>query len=117
MVKEGRTEVVIRWRGSRTDAFSVKRRNRKPVCQRDGIDTVELVRRLAGFHPDTQFDAILNHQGRRSVRGLPFSTSLVQNLRHRHGVPRYRAAAADEEDEDELPSVRAAAQELGAPDA
>ena len=116
MAGEGRTEVVIHWRGGRTDAVSVKRRKRKPVCQRDGIDTVELVRRLAGFHPDTQFATILNHQGRRSARGLPYSRSLAQNLRYRNGVPRYGTLAEDEEDEGELPSVRAAAQEPRAPD-
>ena len=116
MAGEGRTEVVIHWQGGRTDAVSVKRRKRKPVRQRDGIDTVELVRRLAGFHPDTQFAAILNHQGRWSARGLPFSTSLVQNLRYRNGVPPYRASAEDQEDEGELPRVRAAAQEPRVPD-
>lgn len=116
MAEEGRTEAVIHWRGGRTDAVSVKRRKRKPVRQRDGIDTVDLVRRLAGFHLDTQFATILNHKGRRSARGLPFSRSPTQNLRYRNDVPRFRASAEDEEDQGVLPSVRAAAQEPRVPD-
>ena len=112
---EGRTEVVIHWRGGRADAFSVKRQKRRPVRRRDDIDTVELVRRLARFYPDSQIAVTLNHQGRRSARGLPFSTSLVQGLRKRHGVPGYTASAEDEED-GEILSVHAAAQQLGVSD-
>ena len=107
---EGQTEVVIHWRGGRTDAFSVKRQPRRPVRRRDDLDTVELVRRLARFYPDGQIAGILNDQGRRSAQGLPFSTSLVHKLRYRHGVPGYRAAAHEEEGE--LLSVRAAARQL-----
>ena len=107
---EGQTEVVIHWRGARTDAFSVKRQPRRPVRRRDDLDTVELVRRLARFYPDGQIAGILNDQGRRSAQGLPFSTSLVHKLRYRHGVPGYRAAAHEEEGE--LLSVRAAARQL-----
>ena len=110
VVEEDRTEVVIHWRGARTDAFSVKRQPRRPVRQRDDLDTVELVRRLARFYPDGQIAGILNDQGRRSAQGLPFSTSLVHKLRYRHGVPGYRAAAHEEEGE--LLSVRAAARQL-----
>ena len=50
VVEEDRTEVVIHWRGARTDAFSVKREKRRSVRQCDDIDAVESVRRLARFH-------------------------------------------------------------------
>ena len=116
LVEEGRTEVVIHWRGGRADAFSVKRRKRRPVRRRDDIDTVELVRRLARFYPDGQVAGILNGQGRRSARGLRFSASLVESLRRRHDVPAYRKPAAGEEEDGELLSVRAAARELGVAD-
>ena len=115
MVEEDRTEVVIYWRGGRMDAFSVKRQKRRSVRQCDDIDTVELVRRLARFYPDVQIAGILNGQGRRSAQGLAFSTSLVHKLRYRHGISRYRASAAGEE-EGELVSVRAAARQLGISD-
>ena len=115
VVEEDRTEVVIHWRGARTDAFSVKRQKRRSVRQCDDIDTVELVRRLARFYPDGQIAGILNDQGRRSAQGLAFSTSLVQKLRYRHGLSGYRASAAGEE-EGELLSVRAAARQLGISD-
>ncbi len=115
VAEEGRTEVVIHWRGGRADALSVRRSKRKPVRRHDDVDTVELVRRLARFCPDNQIAGILNGQGRRSARGLPFSTSLVRSLRGRHGVPGFSASTGDEED-GELLSVRAAARELGVAD-
>ncbi len=115
LAEDDRTEVVIHWRGGRADSFSVKRQKRRPIRRRDDIDTVELVRRLARFYPDVQIAGVLNDQGRRSARGLRFSASLVQDLRHRHGVPEFKASAKDEE-EGELLSVRAAARELGVAD-
>ena len=117
VVEEGRTEVVIHWRGGRADAFSVKRRKRRPVRRHDDVDTVELVRRLARFYPDAQVATLLNDQGRRSARGLPFSASLVKALRRRHGVPAYRKPAAGEEEDGALLSVKEAARELGISDA
>ena len=115
VLEEDRTEVIIHWRGGRTDAFSVKRQRRKSVPQCDDLDTVELVRRLARFYPDIQIAGVLNDQGRRSARGLAYSKSLVQKLRYRHRISRYRASAADEE-QGELLSVRVAARQLGISD-
>ena len=114
--EDDRTEVVIHWRGGRADSFSVKRQKRRPVRRDDDIDTVELVRRLAQFYPDAQVATLLNGQGRRSARGLWFSTSLVQDLRRRHGIPEFKASATDEGD-GELLSVKEAARELGISDA
>ena len=114
---EGRTEVVMHWRGGRADAFSVRRNQRKPVRQHDDIDTVELVRRLARFYPDDKIAMVLNDQRRRSARGLRFSASLVGSLRRRHDVPAYRQPAAGEQEDGELLSVQAAARELGISDA
>ena len=114
---EGRTEVVIHWRGGRADAFSVRRSQRKPTDRRDDVDTVELVRRLARFHPDARVATLLNDQGRRSARGMRFSRSLVQDLRRRHGVPAYRKPEADDEGDGALLSVKEAARELGISDA
>ena len=114
--EDDRTEVVIHWRGGRADSFSVKRQKRRPVRRDDDIDTVELVRRLARFYPDAQVATLLNGQGRRSARGLWFSTSLVQDLRRRHGIPEFKASATDEGD-GELLSVKEAARELGISDA
>ena len=117
VVEEGRTEVFIHWRGGRADAFSVRRNRRKPVRRHDDVDTVELVRRLARFYPDARIAMVLNDQGRRSARGLPFSASLVQGLRSRHDVPAYRKPSAGEEEDGELLSVKEAARELGISDA
>ena len=112
-VEEGWTEVIVHWRGGRADAFRVKRRRTKPAHQRDDVDTVEMVRRLAKIHPDIKIAAILNEQGRRSARGLPFSVSLVQSLRRRSGIPAYAKPASEEWEEGELLSVRVAARRIG----
>ena len=112
VVEEDQTEVVIHWRGGETDAFAVPRQRTKPVRQVDDLDTVQWVRRLAPIYPDVQIARILNDQGRRSARGLVFSVSLVQRLRYRHGIAGYRPSASGEEDGEVL-SVRAAAEQLG----
>ena len=111
------TEVIIHWRGGRVDDFSVKRNQRKPVRRYDDVNTVELVQRLSRFYPDAQIATLLNDQGRRSARGLPFSTALVRDLRHRHDVPAYKKPSANEDEDGALLSVKEAAQELGISDA
>jgi len=113
-VDDGQIEVILHWWGGETDVLSVPRRRPKPVRHRDDIDTVALVRRLAGFYPDIQIATILNDQGRRSSRGLLFSMSTVEALRRRHGILRSRKATVEE---GELMSVAKAAQEIGVSEA
>ncbi len=74
---EGRTEVVIHWRGGRPDAFPLRRNRRKLARRHDDVGTVELVRRLARFRPDIQIATPLNDQGqgRRSARDRGISDS------------------------------------------
>ena len=110
--EDNHTDIVIHWRGGEEDALRVPRRRPKPVRQRDDIDTVEWVRRLAPVYPDIQIAKVLNDQGRRSARGLLFSVSLVQKLRYRHGIKGYRPSSTGEE-EGEVLSIAAAAARLG----
>ena len=113
VVEKDQTEVIIHWRGGRTDALSVRRNQRRRPSRADDMDTVEMVRRLAQFYPDAQIAGLLNDQGRRSAQGLCFSASLVRTLRRRNGVPAYRKSAAGEEEDGDILSVKEAAQELG----
>ena len=75
-----------------------------------------MVRRLALLYPDIQIAKVLNDQGHRSARGFLFSVSLVQQLRHRHGIKGYRPSSTGEE-EGEILGIAAAAARLGVSDA
>src|SRR5262249_17307782 len=53
---------------------------------RTAEDTIDLLRRLAVHYPDATIAGILNRQGRRTARGLSFTASRVQGLRHHWGI-------------------------------
>jgi DNA invertase Pin-like site-specific DNA recombinase len=72
-------------------------------------DTIDLIRRLAVHHPDTQIAAILNRQGRRTGHGLPFTRARVQGARFRAAIP----AAPPPDPASELVTIQDAAAQLG----
>jgi Helix-turn-helix domain len=74
-------------------------------------DTIDLLRRLAVHYPDTLIAGILNRQGRRTARGLSFTASRVQSLRHHHNIPCYQPD--DQPQEGPVLTVADAAAELG----
>jgi hypothetical protein len=75
-------------------------------------DTTELLRRLAVHYPDGVIAGILNRQGRRTARGLSFTASRVQSLRHHHHIACHQP---DDEQPKEGPvlTITEAATELG----
>jgi hypothetical protein len=107
---EGRADLVLRWNGGAIAELSVPIR-RKPPKIRTDEDTVELVRRLAVHYPDAKIAGILNRQGRRTARGLSFTASRVQSLRHHWKIPCHQPS--DQPEEGELLNVTAAAKRLG----
>lgn len=107
---EGTAELTLRWKGGAISELSVPIR-RTPPKIRTGEDTIDLLRRLAVHHPDTKIAGILNRQGRRTARGLSFTASRVQSLRHYWNIPCYQPS--DQPQEGELLNVTAAAKELG----
>jgi len=74
-------------------------------------DTIDLLRRLAVHYPDAQIAGILNRQHRRTARGLSYTASRVQSLRHHWKIPRHQPG--DQPREGELLNVTAAAKQLG----
>jgi DNA invertase Pin-like site-specific DNA recombinase len=106
---EGRADLLVRWKGGATTELSVPLK-RKPPSIRTDEDTVELLRRLAVYHPDEKIAGILNRQHRRTAQGLPFTEGRVQSLRQRYGIARYRPSPAQE---GELLTIDNAAKELG----
>jgi hypothetical protein len=57
------------------------------LCAAAGIDTLELVRRLAADYPDHQIAGILARQGRLTGTGKPFTAARVRSLRGHHKIP------------------------------
>ncbi len=108
---DGRADLVMRWKGGATTELSVPLK-RKPPAIRTDEDTVELVRRLALYHPDAKIAGILNRQHRKTARGLPFTAGRVQSLRHHLGIERYSPPATVTQ-EGELLTIADAAKELG----
>ena len=117
VVEDGKTEVIIHWRGGQTDAFAIKRNRRKRDWVRDDVETVDLIRRLARLYPDSVIAGILTKQERRSARGFLFSTSIVNGRRRRHQIPVYVKSSDADKAEGILMSVKEASKELAVSDA
>ena len=74
-------------------------------------DTIDLLRRLAIHYPDATIAGILNRQRRRTARGLSFTASRVQSLRHHWKIACHQPS--DDPQEGELLTVADAAEQLG----
>lgn len=109
---EPHADLLLRWKGSMISELTVPLRRPQPVI-RTGEDTIALLRRLAVHYPDAKIAGILNRQGRQTARGLSFTASRVQSLRHHHKIPCYQPSDQPREPEGELLNVSAAATQLG----
>jgi DNA invertase Pin-like site-specific DNA recombinase len=107
----GRAELLLRWRGGATSELVVDLPHSHPPKIRTDEDTIALVRRLAAHYPDATIAGILNRQGRRSARGLRFTATIVQGLRHHWGIGCYQPPATPPEGE--LVTIAKAAELLG----
>jgi DNA invertase Pin-like site-specific DNA recombinase len=101
--------LVLRWKGSAISELTVPLRRRQPKIRTDE-DTVGLIRRLAVHYPDAQIAGILNRQGRRTARGMSYTASRVQSLRHHWKIPCHQPN--DDPREGELLNVTQAARQL-----
>lgn len=101
--------LVLRWKGSAITELTVPLRRRQPKIRTDE-DTVDLIRRLAVHYPDAQIAGILNRQGRRTARGMSYTASRVQSLRHHWKIPCHQPSGDPQEGE--LLNVTTAARQL-----
>jgi len=107
---EGRAALLLRWKGGTITELSVPIK-RTPVNRlRTDEDTIDLVRRLAAHYPDPVIAHILNRQDRRTARGLSFTASRVQSLRHHYEIACH--TPTDDPQEAELLTVTDAAKHL-----
>ena len=101
--------ILVRWHGGATDEYELPS-HQAPEVAADDIETVDLVRRLVEHYPDARTAIILNRQGRRTIRGFPFTRLQVFKLRRRNSIPAWRADMRDPDAP--LLSVAEAAREL-----
>lgn len=109
---EAQAHLTLRWRGGMFTEIDVPLWHPKETVVRTDEDTVDLLRRLAEHHPDATIAGILNRQGRRTARGLRFTTNRVCSLRRHWKIPRYQPPETPPEGQ--LVTVEKAAQILGA---
>lgn len=103
-------DLVVRWKGGALSELTVPLRRPQPTTRTDE-DTIDLLRRLAVHYPDAKIAGILNRQHRRTARGLSFTASRVQSLRHHWNIPCYQPN--DQPQQGEPLNVTAAAKQLG----
>ena len=103
-------DLVVRWKGGALSELTVPLRHPQPTTRTDE-DTIDLLRRLAVHYPDAKIAGILNRQHRRTARGLSFTASRVQSLRHHWNIPCYQPN--DQTEQKEPLNVTAAAKQLG----
>ena len=101
--------LILRWKGGAISELTVALRRRQPAIRTDE-DTIDLVRRLAVRYPDAQIAGILSRQGRRTARGMSYTASRVQSLRHHWKIPCHQPSSDPREGE--LLNVTAAARQL-----
>jgi hypothetical protein len=105
-----RPDLLLRFKGGTLSELTVPLRRPQPSIRTDE-DTIALLRRLAMHYTDAKIAGILNRQGRRTARGLSYTASRVQSLRHHWNITRYQPS--DQPPEGELLNVSTAAKILG----
>jgi DNA invertase Pin-like site-specific DNA recombinase/uncharacterized protein YndB with AHSA1/START domain len=87
--EEAIARLRLRWRSGDISELEVGLRQVRTPSIRTDEDTVELVRRLAVYHPDAVIAGVLNRQGRRTATGERFTANRVGNLRRYREIPRF----------------------------
>jgi DNA invertase Pin-like site-specific DNA recombinase len=83
--EHNQADLILRWKGGTISELTVPIKRQQPKIRTDE-DTVDLLRRLAVHYPDAVIAGILNRQGRRTARGLSYTASRVQSLRHHYNI-------------------------------
>jgi len=107
----GHADLVLRWKGGAITDMAIPVKRKPSARLRTDEGTVDLIRRLAIHYPDATIAGILNRQHRTTARGMSFTASRVQSLRHHWKIPCYQPE--DDPREGELLTVADAAAELG----
>jgi len=103
--------VKVVWKGG---AITEREQVRGPAAwaRRTSEDTIALVRQLAAEFDDAQIARILNKQGRRSGRGIPFTKAAITSLRGKNHIPKCTKVIVTDPRQGPF-NAEQAAQELG----
>ena len=109
--QEDHYSVRVVWKGGAT---TERTRVRGPAgwARRTSQDTVELVGQLAAEFDDAQIARILNKQGRRPGRGIPFTKAAITSLRGKNHIPKCTKVIVTDPHQGPF-NAEQAAQELG----
>jgi DNA invertase Pin-like site-specific DNA recombinase len=90
-VDETSTEIVllIHWTGGRHSELRVKKNPTGQHSRCTSLESVEIVRRMAGRFPDDQIAATLNRLGLRTGPGNTWNEGRIRSLRSYHHLPTY----------------------------
>ena len=95
---EGRElQVGIRWRSGACEQHTIQRPKTRQEVIRTPVEAIELTRRLAATHTNTQIACQLNTTGLRTGTGGPFAATHVQWIRWAHKIPYPATMAQDGE--------------------
>ena len=86
--------LTLRWKGGALTDLDVPLPRSRPATVRTDEETLDLVRRLAAFYPDTVIAGILNRQGRTTARGHRFEANRVAHLRNHWRIPCFQPKPA-----------------------
>lgn len=103
--------LLLRWRGGLVTELDVHLPRSKPAPIRTDEDTVDLVRRLAVHYSDAVIAGILNRQGKRTAKGMRFTTNRVSSLRTHWDIPCFKPSQAHHPGE--IVTIDRAAEILG----
>jgi predicted DNA-binding transcriptional regulator AlpA len=103
--------LVIRWKGGAVDDIDLTLPRSRPATIRTDEDTIELIRRLTRFYPDSIIAGILNKQRRTTAYGHRFEAHNVASLRKHWNIPCFDRA--NQEPDGESLTIRKAAVALG----
>jgi excisionase family DNA binding protein len=91
--------LALRWRGGMFTEIDVELWHPRDSVVRTDEDTIDLIRRLAVHYPDGTIAGILNRQGRKTARGLPFTANRVSSLRRHWSIACFRPSNSPTEGE------------------
>jgi excisionase family DNA binding protein len=95
-VDEAASEVilVIRWTGGRHSELRVKKNLTGKHSRCTSLETIEIIRQMAGKFPDDQIAATLNRLALRTGAGHTWTEGRIRSLRSYHEWPTYDAKIA-----------------------
>jgi DNA invertase Pin-like site-specific DNA recombinase len=79
-------QVGIRWRSGASEQHAVQRPPKPADAKRTASEVIELIKRLAADHTNTQIAEQLNAAGMRTSTGLPFDEKAIRWLRWRYQI-------------------------------